>query len=221
MHQDGATLARRFLDGQVEAVRIVEGWVRSSAGSFRRRLGTDWEDAVQESLLEVTEALREDRVRNPERLRAWVFRAAAHTCLDRVRKRRRWSWVDADEVALNNPPSALRRLLEQGTVGTLLDLVGRCPEHCRDLWQMILEGLSYREMSERTGLAEGTLRVRVLRCRRLAQDLARDRDRAARPAGDPAGADSPEAGRSGTCDEPVTNGASGRRDRVNGKDHAV
>lgn len=174
MHHDGATLARRFLSGQEEAVRIVEGWIRSSAGSFRRRLGTDWEDAVQESLL------------------------------------------------------------EQGTVGTLLDLVGRCPEHCRDLWQMILEGLSYREMSERTGLAEGTLRVRVrvLRCRRLAQDVAREREQAGDLAGKPAGdrngdsardqaaTESPADGQCGTCDESVTNGGSGRRNRGHGKDHA-
>lgn len=203
MHQDGATLARRFLGGQAEAVRIVEGWVRASAGSFRRRLGTDWEDAVQESLLEVTQALREGRLRNPDRLRAWVFRVSAHTCLDRLRARRRWSWVDADEVELAHPPSALGRVLQQGAVAALLELADRCPEHCRHLWRMILDGLSYREMSERTGLAEGTLRVRVLRCRRAAQDLAQ--------------AD----GDHGACDDSVTNREAGRRDRGDGEDHAV
>jgi DNA-directed RNA polymerase specialized sigma24 family protein len=33
---------------------------------------------------------------------------------------------------------------------------------------MVHAGLSYREMSERLGVAEGTLRVRVLRCREKA-----------------------------------------------------
>jgi DNA-directed RNA polymerase specialized sigma24 family protein len=33
---------------------------------------------------------------------------------------------------------------------------------------MIHAGLSYREMSSRLGVAEGTLRVRVLRCREKA-----------------------------------------------------
>ena len=39
---------------------------------------------------------------------------------------------------------------------------------------MILDGLSYQEMSERLSTAEGTLRVRVLRCRKKAVE-ARDR----------------------------------------------
>jgi len=33
---------------------------------------------------------------------------------------------------------------------------------------MIHAGLSYKEMSDRLGVAEGTLRVRVLRCREKA-----------------------------------------------------
>ena len=35
-------------------------------------------------------------------------------------------------------------------------------------WKMIVIGHSYREMSQRLGVAEGTLRVRVLRCREKA-----------------------------------------------------
>ena len=42
------------------------------------------------------------------------------------------------------------------------------PAHCRELWSMILDGLSYREMGVRLAVAEGTLRVRVLRCRQQA-----------------------------------------------------
>jgi len=39
---------------------------------------------------------------------------------------------------------------------------------------MILAGLSYKEMSQRLNVAEGTLRVRVLRCREKATNLRRD-----------------------------------------------
>jgi DNA-directed RNA polymerase specialized sigma24 family protein len=35
----------------------------------------------------------------------------------------------------------------------------------------VLAGFSYREMSSRTGIAEGALRVRVLRCRKRAVEL--------------------------------------------------
>lgn len=204
----GSTLAREFLAGRTAAVRQVESWVRMAAGSFRRRLGDDWEDAVQESLLEVAALLRAGRLRNPDRFRAWVFRAATHTCLDRVRAKRRWSWVDADEVELSSPPSALARLLEEGAVERLLELVARCPEHCRRLWEMLLAGLSYREMSARTGLTEGALRVRVLRCRRRAQELAAPRL-------------AEGSGCARTCDRSVTNSQTERRELVEGDDHAL
>lgn len=203
MPSDGPTLARRYLAGSAEAARRVESWVRMAASPFRRRLGDDWEDAVHESLLELTEALRGGKVRDLERLRAWVFRTTAHTCLDRVRAQTRWSWVDAEKVALANRPTALGRLLEEGEVGRLLELVGRCPAHCRILWEMILQGLTYREMSERTGLAEGTLRVRVLRCRRDAQTLA------ASDRGSDAGG------------RVVTKTPAGRQKAVNGDDHGL
>lgn len=174
MASDGPGVARGFLTGRPGAVRQVQGWVRLAAAPFRRRLADDWEDAVHEALLEVTEALRGGAVRDLGRLRAWVFRTTAHTCLDRLRARSRWSWVEADEVRLASPPSALSRLLARGEVRTLLDLAARSPEPCRRLWRWLLQGLSYREMSERSGLAEGTLRVRVLRCRRQAQALAEE-----------------------------------------------
>lgn len=167
-------MVREFLAGRPESVRLVESWVRTAAGSFRRRLGDDWEDAVQESLLEVTELLRSDRLREPERFRSWVFRTAAHTCLDRVRAQNRWAWVGEDQVELANPPSALAGLLAEGETTALLDVAARCPEHCRSLWEMILQGQSYREMAERTGLTEGALRVQVLRCRRRAQAIAEE-----------------------------------------------
>ena len=47
-------------------------------------------------------------------------------------------------------------------------MLDRTPRDCRELWRMILAGLSYREMSQRMSVAEGTLRVRVLRCREKA-----------------------------------------------------
>jgi DNA-directed RNA polymerase specialized sigma24 family protein len=42
------------------------------------------------------------------------------------------------------------------------------PVECQKLWRMIVAGMSYRQMSERLEVSEGTLRVRVLRCRKRA-----------------------------------------------------
>jgi DNA-directed RNA polymerase specialized sigma24 family protein len=41
-------------------------------------------------------------------------------------------------------------------------------DECRRLWLMILDGMSYQQMSQRLGASEGALRVKVLRCRKRA-----------------------------------------------------
>ena len=48
------------------------------------------------------------------------------------------------------------------------EVLDRASQECRELWRMLVLGLSYREMSLRLQVAEGTLRVRVLRCRERA-----------------------------------------------------
>ena len=53
----------------------------------------------------------------------------------------------------------------------LLGLEGMSRE-CRDLWGLILAGLSYREIGTRLGVTEGALRVRALRCRQRAAEVA-------------------------------------------------
>ena len=45
---------------------------------------------------------------------------------------------------------------------------------CQRLWDMLLDGLNYRQMSADLDVAEGTLRVRVLRCRQQATKLWND-----------------------------------------------
>ncbi|MCG8458319.1 MAG: hypothetical protein MI919_18740, partial [Holophagales bacterium] len=65
-----------------------------------------------------------------------------------------------------------------GAVRDLLRRFQSLPAYCRKLWRMIIDGRSYREMSGALGVAEGTLRVRVRRCRERA---LRRRDAEAAP----------------------------------------
>ena len=73
--------------------------------------------------------------------------------------------ADGPETAVPSLPS------RQEDRDLLLRVLGRVSRDCRDLWRQILLGLSYHEMSLRLGVAEGTLRVRVLRCREKAVAL--------------------------------------------------
>src|SRR5262249_16165099 len=108
-------------------------------------------------------------------LRTYLWQVVSHSCLDQLRSQGRWQWAELDALDEGAGPLAVAQ--EAGVAGghEQRDLVQRVLERvsgeCRELWRMMVIGLSYREMSRRLGVAEGTLRVRVLRCRERAVAL--------------------------------------------------
>jgi RNA polymerase sigma-70 factor (ECF subfamily) len=155
-----------FLAGDPALVGEVTSWIRQAAAPYRRRLAFEWEDLLQEALLRLTADLRGGKYRGDGPLRAYVWRAVNHACIDRLRRHRRWQWTPVEEVELpSTNPSPQALAVGRDAARRVLALVAELPRHCRELWAMVLEGLSYREMSERLAVAEGTLRVRVRRCR--------------------------------------------------------
>jgi RNA polymerase sigma factor (sigma-70 family) len=170
---DDARTAAAYLQGERDAVALVDGWIEAAAGPYRRRLGPDWPDVLQEIRLEVLGLLRDGRFRGESRLKTYLWRVANHTCLDAIRRLRRRPPHDPadDENPLpSTDPSPLERVLDQDAGRVLLEALDALPTDCQKLWRLILNGLSYREMSREMGLAEGTLRVRAHRCRKKAAE---------------------------------------------------
>lgn len=170
-------LIERYLDGESEAVEIVDRWITGAARSYRRRLGDRWEDVVQEARLETFRLLRDRRFRGESKLSTFLWRVVSHTCLDALRalERRGRFAVNASDESLE---SLGGRVEDRASAYEVTDLVLRImeevPAHCREIWALILEGKSYREMSQQLGVSDGALRVRALRCRRQALE-ARER----------------------------------------------
>lgn len=172
---EDAAIIEGYLAGETTAVKTVDGWLAQAASSYRRRLREQWEDVLQDVRLEVTRLLRRGSFRGESSLKTYLWRVTSHTCLDRIRAGRRWTFVELEPQTVDDdaavtwaapPPkvwSAERDLLTR--------VLAEMGDECRRLWRMLIEGLSYREMSEQTGVTEGALRVRVLRCRRSAQEV--------------------------------------------------
>jgi RNA polymerase sigma factor (sigma-70 family) len=183
-HSGDDPVIDRFLAGEPAAVAEVDGWLGRAASSFRRRLGEQFDDVLQDVRLEVTRLLQEGRFRGDSSLKTYLWRVTAHTCLDRLRAGSRWTFVeyDGESVGAADPASPPPRHDRPWTADRdlLLRVLARMEEECRRLWSMLIEGLTYREMSAETGVSEGALRVRVLRCRRRAQEV-RDELLALRP----------------------------------------
>ena len=92
-------LARRLLEGKPEAFdRFVEHF-RSKIFTYSRLMcghREDAEEVAQETLLKVFENF--DQLREPERVRAWVFRIARNACL---MKRRKSAFAPERELSLD------------------------------------------------------------------------------------------------------------------------
>jgi RNA polymerase sigma-70 factor, ECF subfamily len=171
MQPEDKTLIGDFLRGDLGALKVIDGWIERAARPYARRLASQWEDVLQEIRLEVTQLLRQGAYRGESSFKTYLWRIVNHTCVDRIRTQDRWHWVELDELAEKpGPPndSPLRHVLQNESRQVLLRVLEEVPEECRRLWAMILNGLSYQEMGRQLNVSEGSLRVRVLRCRKRA-----------------------------------------------------
>lgn len=158
-----------LLDGDEASVRRVRSWIRKAAAGYRSSLAEEMEDLEQEILVALVEQLTRGDFRYESRCETYVGRMVQYKCIDRLRSRARHSWVDLDSLDLpSSERSALQGLESQETSILALRVASGLSEACRELWSMIHEGLDYQTMASRLGVREGTLRVRVLRCRRKA-----------------------------------------------------
>ena len=149
--RDDRDLIAAYLQGEAEAVAAMEVWILRAARSYRRRLDHCWDDVLQDLQLEVYRLLAGGRFRGEAALSTYLWRVVSHTCLDRIRRR-----------SASARPSSTRRCWKVGDAATAIsaerrrwsesrDLVQRVlaevPEECHRLWEMVLAGHSYREMS--------------------------------------------------------------------------
>jgi RNA polymerase sigma-70 factor (ECF subfamily) len=171
MQPEARSLIDRFLGGDPETYRLVDGWIQRAASPFRRRLGDHWEDALQAARTEITRLLQRNAFRGEASLSTYIWRIVNHVCIDQLRAAQRTAWIDIDAI---EPPAAkaegspLAAVLRKETAEGLLRVLEGVPAECRRMWSMIMAGKSYGEMSTELGASEGALRVRVLRCRKQA-----------------------------------------------------
>lgn len=142
-----------------------------------RLLGAEEDDLEQTVLLDLLSALREERFRARSSLKTYVRTYVHHKCIDRIRARRRRQFLSVEDEDLEDPRGVTDEVfVSREEARRLLRLLDQMPQQCRELWSCLEEGLTYQEMSERLGVSEGALRVRVSRCRQRAAELRRALD---------------------------------------------
>lgn len=161
----------RFLAGKPDAVRTIDEWIAKAAYSYKNRLAHVWEDVHQSARLEITHLLQTGKFRGESSLKTYLWRVVNNVCLTFIRKETCFETVEIDEASEkidNKSDSPLETVLQKESETVALRVWSETSEDCRELWQMILQGMSYDEMSKVKDITSGTLRVRVLRCREKA-----------------------------------------------------
>lgn len=164
-------LIARFLAGEPDAVGAIDDWIERAAFSYQRRLAHVWEDVLQSARLEITKLLQRGSFRGESSLKTYLWRVVNSTCLTFIRKELRIETVEFDaafEAVDLAAVSPVDQVMQRETESIALRVWAEMSADCRDLWQLILKGMGYDEMSRLKQVASVTLRVRVLRCREKA-----------------------------------------------------
>jgi RNA polymerase sigma-70 factor (ECF subfamily) len=164
---DDRLLARALLAGDPAAIGLVDGWIQVVLRIEFQALQRDWEDLRQEVRMRVFRNLRDGRFQGASELRTYVHRIARNTCIDawrRVAARREHA---LDGAGAREAPEASRDELPGLMSRDLLRklLLGASAEERRLLEMVHADNLSYAEIARRLGVAEGTIKARVFRCR--------------------------------------------------------
>jgi len=162
-------LVERVLSGEADAYGgLVARYQQRLFWVAFKLLGNreDARDVTQETLLRAYHRLaRFDRSR---RFYTWVYRILVNLSIDVLRKRGRTRTVSllSDVVSSSDAPDA--RLLSDELRGRVWDALDGLPPHYRSLLLLRdVEGLSGKDIADRTGVGHATVRWRIHRARKL------------------------------------------------------
>jgi RNA polymerase sigma-70 factor (ECF subfamily) len=169
-----AALISGFLKGESECHAQVDRWIHEVLSHRRLALGADLEDVAQEVRRKLLLSFRAERFRGDASLRTYVWKAAQRAAIDHGRVRRRRPVVPLEDAP--PPPSADAADAEvqaRDRREVFRRVLDRLDEDCRRLWSLIaFEELPYAEIARRMGITEGNVKVRALRCRAKATEIA-------------------------------------------------
>ena len=168
--RDGAELLARASDGDSTAweklIRRYSRLVCSTVASFRLQ-PADAEEAMQNTWLRVME--RMDTIRDPERLGDWLATTASRECLALLRRRHREVPEDVAGTQLIAPEEEPDPTVVAGEAHPAVDTAVAELTECRQrLIQLLFyqPDASYAQMSQTTGMPQGSIgptRQRALR----------------------------------------------------------
>ena len=175
-----SVLVERTLRGEPQAFEsLVERYLRL-AGAVAYGVMGDYDrasDVVQDAFLKLHRSL--EGLRHPGRFKGWFLRLVKTTAIDHRRRQGRQPSVNLSQLegiedeleAAGNSP--IGRLVGAERRARVREAVNQLPEQYREVVVLkYLDGLSYEEIAEQTGLSPAAVESKLFRARgRLRQQL--------------------------------------------------
>lgn len=165
MELSDGMVVQRVLDGEIELFRVLVERYRAKFGRHAVALVGDRDaaaDAMQEAFIRAYDSL--DRCREPDRFGSWFFRILTNQCHDtRSRLRPHADIAEVDPPSGDSPDDdADRRELGLMINAALDELTA---EQREAFVLKHVDGRSYEEMADLTGVGVDALKMRVHRAR--------------------------------------------------------
>lgn len=146
--------------------RLCRQFERPLFGFLYRLVGTreDALDLLQETWIDTIRGI--ESLRNPERLKSWLFGIAYRKAADFLQRRKRFVALDpAAEAAPDGDPDAVE--LKVTREAQLARAVDELPTHLQAVVVMhYLQDMGYEEIAQATGLPTGTVGSRLFYAKR-------------------------------------------------------
>lgn len=146
--------------------------MRSELKGFLRKQVRDpaaVEDLLHDVFLKIHAG--RDRVKDPARLEAWIYRIARNAVHDFRRQRRPNDPLDAVEEKRLAAPAVEEAMIRRLTPSVKLSITRLPPLYRRALVESDLKGTPQKELAARLGLSYSALKSRVQRARRMVHDM--------------------------------------------------
>ncbi len=159
-----AALVERMRNGEQAAFQIVIKHWHKRIFNYALRYGNDAHfahEVVQKTFIQMFEKI--DQLKDPAKLRSWLYRIASNCCASEGRMKKRLGYVSLEEDGPFrdplNPATSYERKEMQGLV---MDVLQRIPaEQRRVIIMKEYEGLKFREIAEALGESENTIKSRM------------------------------------------------------------
>jgi len=128
------------------------------------------EDILQEGFYKILKDLKQWS--GEGELRAWMRRVVVNTALMHIRKYRKMEFSDIEDIALDHPKLLDLSFSQQDRADAVIRMIQSLPDPYQTVFNLrAIEGYSFKEMAEKLGHNEATLRSHYLRARNKLQGV--------------------------------------------------